>query len=255
MEVFDIYRALWRRRYLIVILSVLMTAAAWAVSSSQTKVYKASALIRVQQRITDPTQAGSALSVSQHLAQTYAQIVSTYSIDQRIYRQLDGRVPQDEIHVQAQPVQDLELLWISATSTSPEHAAAVANAAPDALRSFISETGTLRDQIVSVDKAGVPGTAISPRPVRTAVLALLVALVFNGTLALLLEFLSDRLPEIDELDASLGKPVLGTVPQLTFRSPVVDQIGHVNQGPRAGRSLTTPAPASAPRARRGSAGA
>jgi hypothetical protein len=112
-------------------------ASAYVVVSQQTKIYKSSTLIRVQQRITDPTQAGSAIGVAQHLAQTYAQIAVTGSIGDRVYRLLNGRVPRSEVRLSAQPVQDLELLYISAESSDPRSAAAVANAAPTALRAFI----------------------------------------------------------------------------------------------------------------------
>jgi capsular polysaccharide biosynthesis protein len=225
MAAIDLYRALWRRRYMIVLLTALITATAWARSSSEPKMYKASALVKVQQTITDPTQAGNAIGVSQHLALTYAQIVGAYSIGNRVYKVLDGRVPRDEITIEGEPVQDLELLYISATAHDPREAADVANAAPVALRKFVKETsGALHDQIVTVNPAGVPTTPISPHPVRVAILALLIGLVLNGAFALLLEFLADRLPDLDELEAALGKPVLATVPKVALQPGNVEEL-------------------------------
>jgi capsular polysaccharide biosynthesis protein len=242
MAATDLYRALWRRRYMIILLTVLVTATAWFRASAEPKVYKASALIRVQQRITDPTQAGTAIGVAQHLALTYAQIVAAYSIGNRVYRQLGGRVPRDDINIEGEPVQDLELLYISATSHDAQQAAEVANAAPVALRKFIKESGTPGDQIVTINPAGVPVTPISPHPTRVAILALLVGLVVNGALALLMEFLADRLPEVDELEAALGKPVLATVPKVAMTPGVVEDLKRVPAGqaaasPRAPNSL------------------
>jgi capsular polysaccharide biosynthesis protein len=224
MAAVDLYRALWRRRYMIVLLTALITVTAWARSSSEQKVYKASVLVRVQQTISDPTQAGTALGVSQHLALTYAQIVGAYSIGNRVYRELDGRVPRDQISITGEPVQNLELLFISATAHNPREAADVANAAPVALRKFVKETGTLHDQIVTINPAGLPVSPISPHPTRVAILALLIGLILNGAFALLLEFLADRLPDLDEMEAALGKPVLATVPKVALQPGNVEEL-------------------------------
>jgi capsular polysaccharide biosynthesis protein len=245
MVALDVYRAIWRRRYLIVFLTAIATATAWALASSQPKVYEATALVRIQQRIADPTDARDALSVGERLARTYARIVSTRSIGERIFRQLDGRVPRHEISVSGDAERDVDLLYVTATASTPENAAAVANAAPFALRQLIAETGTLRDQIVTVDRAeagrGASSTPISPRPVRTAVLAFLIALIFNGSLALLIEFLSDRLPEVDDLESSMGKPVLGIVPELKFERASVELGGRPRLA-QAAQRLTSSAP-------------
>jgi polysaccharide biosynthesis transport protein len=214
----DVYRALWRRRFLIAFLTLATVVSTYVVVSRQTKIYESSSLIRVQQRVSDPSQAGTALGIAQHLAQTYAQIVVTDEIKGRIYRQLHGRVPPWNISLSAQPVQDLELLYVNAKSSDPKTAALVANAAPRALQAFIAEQPeSLRDEIQVINPAGVSSSPISPRMKSSLIIAFLAGLVFNGALALLIEFLSDRLPEADDLEMLTGKPLLATVPPLTFR--------------------------------------
>jgi capsular polysaccharide biosynthesis protein len=239
MAATDLYRALWRRRYMIIVLTALITATAYWRASDEPKIYKSSVLIRVQQRVTDPSQAGTAIGISQHLALTYAQIVGTDSIAARVYRQLNGRVPRDDIQIEGAPVQDLELMYISAQAHNPGAAAEVANATPVVLRKFIAETGTLRDQIVTINPAGVSTTPISPHPTRVAILALLVGLIVNGGLALLMEFLADRLPEVDELEATFGKSVLATVPKISLQPGGVEDVKHL-----PARAASTARPAS-----------
>lgn len=234
----DVYRALWRRRYLILILTALATAFAYYLSSSQHKEYRASTLIRIQQKATTPGDAYTSLAVGQQLAKTYAQIVVTPSIRDGIRSALGGRVPSSEINIGASPVQDLALLHIFASSRNPEVAAAVANAAPQVLRKFISETQTISDQIVTINQAGVPSSPISPRPMRTAILAFLVVLIFNCGLALLIEFFQDRLPEVEELEKAVGKPVLGTIPTLSFKPMTLDVVGPDIERPERPPPLT-----------------
>jgi succinoglycan biosynthesis transport protein ExoP len=215
----ELYRGLWRHRYMIVLLTIVTTAIAYMQSSGTAKVYEASTLIRVEQpsSSTDPQQLGDALGVAQHLAQTYAQIVSTRAIADRVYTYLGGKGQRSEIVIGGSPVQDLELMYINAKSHIPSVAAAAANATPIVLRKFNSTTGGPRDKIVTINPATVPTVPISPKPMRTAFLALVVALVLNAGLALLFEFLRDRLPEYDKLEESFGKPVLATIPKLSLK--------------------------------------
>ena len=215
----DVYRALWRRRFIIVLLTIATVVTTYIVVSGKPKVYESKTLVRVQQPATgDLSQIGTAIGVAQHLAQTYAQIASTDSIADTVYTQLNKKIPRDQIHLSAAPVQDLELMYITAKSSSPDWAAAVANAAPAALRKWIASTQTKSpDQIQVVNPAGPSVSPVSPRVKTSVVIALLAGLVFNGGLAVLIEFLSDRIRDVDELEALAATPVLATVPLLTFR--------------------------------------
>jgi capsular polysaccharide biosynthesis protein len=224
------YSALWRHRLLIIVLTALAGIAAYLVASSRPEVYEASSMVRVQQRAGSPGDTfGSvgSLEVGQRLAQTYAKIVTTRSIRQRVVTSLAtsprDAVPLTEIHLTAEPIGDVDLLRITAESGNPRTAAVVANAAASSLKQFITETGTLRDQIVVVDRAVPPTEPSWPRPMLAVALAVMVALLLNIPLALLLEYFSDRLPELDEFEETFGRPVLATVPGLAFRNRNVMQ--------------------------------
>ena len=216
MPAADVYRSLWRHRWFITTLTLLAAVAAYVFSSAQPNVYETSGLIRIQQRITSPNDAFGSLELGKRLAQTYAHIVNTNAIRQQVRTALPD-LDYSEIYVYAEPVGDVELLRVTARSESPATAARVANATTAALRDFVGTTGELRDQIVVIDRAGVPDTPISPRPLSTTMLMIVLALLFNGALALLRDFLSDRLPSIEEIEEKFGKPVLATVPPLSLK--------------------------------------
>jgi capsular polysaccharide biosynthesis protein len=221
----DVYQALWRRRFLILLLTFVTVAAAYVVVSRETKIYKSTTLVRVQSHVTDPTQIGSALGVASQLAQTYAQIVSTEAIANEVFETLHSRIPAGDVHISASPVQNLDLLYISATSPNPQEAAEVANAAPVALRRFIAaQPPAFRDQLEVINPAGPSATPVSPHVKSSLLIAFLAGLVFNSMVALLIEFLSDRLPDVDHLEAVTGKPVLATVPMLSFRSLPAERV-------------------------------
>lgn len=244
MPAADAYRSLWRHRLMIVLLTAIAGIAAYAFTRTQPTIYQADALVRIQQRASTPAEAyGSlgSLELGQRLAQTYARIVMTRSMHERVAEALEGRVPAGDISISANPVGDVELLSISARSENPRATALVANATTVGLRNFITETGTLRDQIVVVDRAAIPSVPVSPRVKFTVAVALLFALLFNFALALARDFFADPLPDVDEWEERFGRPVLATVPPLHLKdaSAVLSPRPELSGSPALVRSAET----------------
>lgn len=220
MTASDLYRALWRRKLLIGALTAVLVGVTLFFSLRQTPIYEAETLVRIQQRIDDSSQAFDSIQASQRLTETYAQIIETGALAPRVERLLERQAPGIVVSgkdISAQPVQDLELLTVTARSPDPRRAALVANAVPDVLRNFIRETGTMRDAVVTVAPAAIPRAAASPDIPLNLVLAMLLGLLVNAGIALLVELLADRIPDIDELEDTLDLPVLATIPVLDLR--------------------------------------
>lgn len=226
MNIEDVYRALWRHKLFILTGTACVVVAAWFLTSRETKIYQAATLVRVQQKTSDPAAAYGLLSANAQLAQTYAEIAQTYNIAQRISKQYGARISTDQIHIKAAPVTNLALLWINARSPDPKIAQAVARAAPKALREFIRETDTLNDNILVVEKPGLPNAPVAPNVKLTVILALLLGLIFNGALALVRNMVSDRITDVDELERMAGVPVLAIIPVIHFstRSPALQRV-------------------------------
>ena len=244
MPATDIYRSLWRHRLMILLLTILAGVAAYAFTKTQPKIYQAEALVRIQQRAATPAETyGSlgSLELGERLARTYARIVGTRSIHERVAETLEGRVAARDISISAAPVGDLELLTIIAQSERPAATALVANATTDALRRFIAETGTLRDQMVVVDSATTPSEPVSPRTKFTIAIAILFALLFNSALALGRDFFADRLPEVDAWEEKFGRPVIATVPALQLKeaSAVLSPTPELSESAGTVRSTTS----------------
>jgi capsular polysaccharide biosynthesis protein len=77
----DVYRALWRHKFFIIVLTAVFVGAAWYVTSQQTRRYDASALVRLQER---GDTGNSALLAAQTLAQTYADIIGSGALKRDI---------------------------------------------------------------------------------------------------------------------------------------------------------------------------
>jgi capsular polysaccharide biosynthesis protein len=241
----DVYRALWRHKFFIVVLTAVFVGATWYVTSRQTRMYEASTLVRVQERGPNAGSASTALLASQTLTQTYAKIIDSGALKGEIKRLIGkcsnpdsgptnarspgssscgwlggtsrGRVSLlkfSEANLSASQVEDLDLFSITARSKNPTRAMVVATAAPLALRTFIRRTGSRSEQIVIAKAATIPRSPVSRQlPLKIAI-ALMVGLIFNGALALLIELFRDRLPEPGELGQAVGHPVLAAIPTL-----------------------------------------
>jgi capsular polysaccharide biosynthesis protein len=239
----DVYRALWRHKWFILVLTALCVAAAWYATVQQTERYEAATLVRVQER--GRAAAGNpsaALQASQELAQTYARMIGSGALrkDMRTLvatctrpnarvaaaspcQWLVGRHraglepgPISSVKLTADNVQDLDLLSITARSENRRNALIAAAAAPDALRSFIRRTAPPSERIVTV-KAPTSSSLVSRHLALNVTIAFMLGLIFSGALALLLELFRDRLPEADEVEAAVGHPVLATIPTLRPR--------------------------------------
>jgi capsular polysaccharide biosynthesis protein len=215
----DVYRALWRHKIFIVVLTAVFVAATVYATLRQSVKYEGSTLVRVQERGPSVGNASDALQASQDLALTYAKIIDSGALKEEVVRLVPpgiARQRASEATLSGDPVQDLDLLSITAKSTNSASAALAASMAPRALRSFIRRTSSGSERIIVI-KPATTSSAVSRHVALNAVIALMLGLIFNGALALLIELFRDRLPEPEELGQAVGHPVLATIPTLRFR--------------------------------------
>lgn len=218
MAISDVYRTLWRHRLFVVLITGLVVGAAYFLTSRQTEQYTASSLVRVQQNVRSAEEAFGALLTGERLARTYERIAETDAVSDLVREKLGNTVPRDAVIIEAAQIGNLELLQINVTNASPKVAAAVANAVPAALASFIQETGSFRDTITVVERASPPSVPSSPNLRLNLILGFLFGLILAAGLALLREGLSDRIENVEELERVAGHPVIAVIPNLKFQA-------------------------------------
>ena len=252
----DVYRALWRNRVFVVLITCIVVATAFALTSRETKLYTAYSLVRVQQTVQREDEVFGALLTGERLARTYERIAETGSVRELVEAELPGNMSGGAAVIDARQLSNLELLQIAVTAPDPEVAAAVANEVPDALAGFIEKTGTFRDTITVIERASVPSIPTSPNLRLNLTLALMLGLILGGGLALLKESFSDRIKDVEDLEKVTRHPVIATIPNLKF-APLVRE-PRAKSGQRRGGAIQTrpgevtriePAESSAPAAR------
>jgi capsular polysaccharide biosynthesis protein len=215
----DVYRALWRHKAFVVLMTAVVAVAAWFLTMRQPEVYQATTKVHIFPPLSEGVTAEDAADIGERLALTYAEAAETSAIAGKVHEQLAGDVPLTAIQgkISAEASRGLEFLTISVRNRDPELAQLIANAVPAALKSYIGEFENLRGLEVSVvDPAVRPADPASPNIELNIALAILFGLIFNAALALLVEAVGDRIHDAEELERLTGQPVLATIPVLKF---------------------------------------
>lgn len=290
----DYLRILWDSKWVVFLGVVFGLAACLAVMSRQTPAYSASSDLLLQPRVTDTLLGVPNSDASQNAAflETELQIIQSQAVRDAVTKQF-GRLVLAE--VTASLVGDSRVIRVTAASTDPTEAAAVANAYVsqdieqrrqqvdgdlraasaelkpkiddlqkqiDDINATISRSpasqqvtveatlGPRRDALVAqqstvkqtydaiqvqtelnnggarvLRRAGIPSQSTKPRPRTTAVVAIILSVLFSVALVFVFEQLDDSVHTDADLRRLLGPdvPVLGAVPAVpgAIRGPTI----------------------------------
>ena len=257
-------RVIWNRKWVILVVVVLFTAAAliWSLFIA-VPLYQSSTEILQRRTGIDRALLGSdvfqqSASQPERELQTAAELVMSPEVESAVIDELGprlgGKNPSDMISVEA--VKKADILRITATDTDPQLAADVANSyasqyikwrlkidqdmleqARKPIEAQVEsipaeQLDSTRYQILTekletiklieamqtgnlevVKPATAPPAPVSPKPLKTVILAFAVSLIFAAALILLLEKLNTRIRSIDEISSAIDRPILSIVPR------------------------------------------
>lgn len=216
------YLAVVRRRLVAIVLCVFAGAAGGlALAFSGNDVYQASSRTIVDMpAATQLQEALAGAQLSEHLLQTYAQIVSSNAIAART-AQIAGINPADvRGTLRGRLETQTFLIDITATSSSPAKAKQIADAGAQALAAEVADFEKDRPDPVTVqvlDQAGLPQTPISPRKKLDVVLGVILGLVAGLGVAAILEALDKTVKGPAQAARAMRTPLLAAVPLFSGR--------------------------------------
>ncbi|MEA3077468.1 MAG: tyrosine-protein kinase [Actinomycetota bacterium] len=191
---------LFRRRWIALVLAVLAGLAGAVVVSVRTPdTYQASSRLFVNLPVASGVQeALQGVQLSSQLLQSYAAIATSRTTAELISSDLGGRMTAGEVRgrVRAEVRPNTLLLDVIATHEQPAVAKELADTAAVAVTKVISDLESNKQNPVEarvIDKASLPSTPISPKPLENALTGLGIGLAVGIALALTLESL-DRSP-------------------------------------------------------------
>ena len=207
MELRELARIAWRRRWIVVLVLGVTLASAALFALSLPEKYESTATIA----LTPDVQEGTGFIASDNLDALLGTYASTAESNINLVRAERLRGRPLEATVDATTEEGTGILRITAKSEDPKEAAAVARFAARAFIDSLSTNPLLVAELV--DPAGVPDKPVQPRPP----LILSVALLLGTLLALLAAYGVDqirrRIDTTADVSALTDVPVIGRLPR------------------------------------------
>jgi capsular polysaccharide biosynthesis protein len=210
----SIVQVLWRRLWIVVLTMVLVTGTAVGVSVLQTPQYEASTNLMIRQESRSGDEYVQPPSELQALTTTMAAAVADRSIATAAIRESGLAVSPDDLleNLSAEPIEETQLVTVAYRDPDPETAKRVVNAVGSVFSERTSEVSPIASP-VTVDwaPATAPSSPVSPDPIRSGFLWLVLSGILGVGLVFLLEHMDDGWRSREEVEEICGAPVLAAV--------------------------------------------
>jgi tyrosine-protein kinase len=274
---FELLRVIWRRRLLVVLVVILCALVAVLIAVRSPKQYTSSASLLFRDPGFARTLYGNDLfdpgQDPRRAAQTNIDVVHSTNVAEQARRVLKTKEPVSSLlsSVTVTPSSDSDVAIVEAVRSSPQDAAAVANAFASGYITYRQETdrravqraqNLIRASLASaapdertglqqslrqlevlrtlqtgngevIARASPDPTPTSPKPQRDAIFGLIVGLLVGCGLALLVDYLDRRLQTEDDVERAYRDfPVIATAPNDPHGSDAIEPQGRTGESYR-----------------------
>jgi non-specific protein-tyrosine kinase len=223
MAVIRYLRLLRRHWALILACALLAVAAAWLATVRATPRYETSItmFVSVADRSMDSSSAYQASLLSQERVKSYANLLDSYRLTDRLARELGGGLTSEKLRnrISAEVVPDTVLLRATVTDSSPDRAKEIADALGTQFIRLVDElerpaaSKPARVKVTVVDGARRPATPAGPALRVNLAIGLAIGLALGAGCGLLRESLDVSVRTVAQLREITGGPTLGVIEQ------------------------------------------
>ena len=213
-EYFSIIKKKW---YIMAILCVICVAISSVYSFFIAKpVYQAETTLIVKTEKTEGTNSLSndQVMVSQKLALTYGEIIKSRKVLDEVIKNLDLKESYGSLSskISVSTVTDTQIIKVSVKDTDNDNAAKIANEIPAV---FTEEAIRIADAngVEVIDKAQVPTNPVAPNKKMNILIAGVLGIMVGLFSIFLMEFLNNKMRTPQDIDRTLGLPLLGVIPE------------------------------------------
>ena len=218
IDVFQLVKVLWKRKFLIVLAAIIAGLAAFAYSSfvikpqytSTTRIYV------VNRNQTDkPGLTNQDLQAGAYLVKDYREIILSQDVLEKVVADqnltMDAKTLGKKVSVTVPA--DTRIVSISVRDGKPEEASRIANALREVAAQKIISVTRVSD-VTTLEEARPAVSPSSPNIRRNTILGVGVGASVVILLALLVELLDDRVKRPEDIEEVMHLSLLGVIPNL-----------------------------------------
>ena len=218
IDVFQLVKVLWKRKFLIVLAAIIAGLAAFAYSSFVIKPqYTSTTRIYVVNRnqADKPGLTNQDLQAGSYLVKDYREIILSQDVLEKVVADqnltMDAKTLGKKVSVTVPA--DTRIVSISVRDSKPEEASRIANALREVAAQKIISVTRVSD-VTTLEEARPATSPSSPNIRRNTMMATIAGVGFVTVIVLLVELLDDRVKRPEDIEEVMHISLLGVIPNL-----------------------------------------
>lgn len=218
IDVFQLVKVLWKRKFLIVLTAIIAGLAAFAYSSFVIKPqYTSTTRIYVVNRnqADKPGLTNQDLQAGAYLVKDYREIILSQDVLEKVVVDqsltMDAKALGKKVSVTVPA--DTRIVSISVRDGKPEEASRIANALREVAAQKIISVTRVSD-VTTLEEARPATSPSSPNIRRNTIIATIAGVGFVTVIVLLVELLDDRVKRPEDIEEVMHLSLLGVIPNL-----------------------------------------
>ena len=218
IDVFQLVKVLWKRKFLIVLAALVAGLAAFAYSSfviqpqytSTTRIYVVN-----RNQADKPGLTNQDLQAGSYLVKDYREIILSQEVLEKVVADqslaMDAKTLGRKVSVTVPA--DTRIVSISVRDGKPEEASRIANALREVAAQKIISVTRVSD-VTTLEEARPATSPSSPNIRRNTMMATIAGVGFVTVIVLLVELLDDRVKRPEDIEEVMHISLLGVIPNL-----------------------------------------
>ena len=218
IDVFQLVKVLWKRKFLIVLAALVAGLAAFAYSSfviqpqytSTTRIYVVN-----RNQADKPGLTNQDLQAGSYLVKDYREIILSQDVLEKVVADqnltMDAKTLGRKVSVTVPA--DTRIVSISVRDGKPEEASRIANALREVAAQKIISVTKVSD-VTTLEEARPATSPSSPNIRRNTMMATVAGVGFVTVIVLLVELLDDRVKRPEDIEEVMHLSLLGVIPNL-----------------------------------------
>ena len=218
IDVFQLVKVLWKRKFLIVLVALVAGLAAFAYSSFVIKPqYTSTTRIYVVNRnqADKPGLTNQDLQAGAYLVKDYREIILSQDVLEKVVADqkltMDAKTLGRKVSVTVPA--DTRIVSVSVRDGNPEEASRIANALREVAAQKIISITRVSD-VTTLEEARPATSPSSPNIRRNTMMATIASVGFVTVIVLLVELLDDRVKRPEDIEEVMHISLLGVIPNL-----------------------------------------